>query len=40
MTGKPFTPTNQPKHDRAAAGRANKGKTPWRKFPGPFKGKR
>ena len=38
MNGKPFTPTNQPVHDRAAA--ARKAKTPWRRFPGQFKRKR
>lgn len=27
-----FTSTRQPMHDRAAAARANKGKTPWRKY--------
>ena len=36
--GKPFMPSHQPTHDRAAA--ARKAKTPWRRFPGAFKGKK
>lgn len=31
MTGRPFTQANQPHHDRAAAGRKGKARSPWSK---------